>query len=88
MPFRKYWIILLLHLTCQGHLVSAKQLAEPTAVLNDEANHSVLSEDLLQQLKRRLPKNEFIRWLLKNLKSRYQLPLIVFMKGCMWAVFS
>jgi hypothetical protein len=70
MPFRKYWIILLLHLTCQGHLVFAKQLAEPTAVLND----SVLSEDLLQQLKGRLPKNEFIRWLLNCLFAMPQTP--------------
>jgi hypothetical protein len=74
MPFRRYWIILLLHLTCQVHLILAKQLTEPKEVLNDEVNNSVLSEDLPQQLKRKLPKNKFIRWLLNCLFTIPQIP--------------
>lgn len=69
MLLRRYWIILLLCLTCQVHSISAKPLTEPEEMLNDKANNALLSEDLPQQLRRKLPKNRFTQWLLNILFS-------------------
>jgi hypothetical protein len=74
MPFRRYWIILLLCLTCQVYPTSAKPLTEPEEVFDEEANHSAPSDDLPQRLERGLPKNELIKWLFNCLFTTPQTP--------------
>ena len=67
MPLRKYWIILLLYFICQVSLTWAKPLTKPEKLPNDKANNALLSEDLAQQLERKLPQNKFTQWLLNFL---------------------
>lgn len=67
MPLRKYWIILLLYFIGQVSVTLAKPLTKPKKVPDDKANNALLSEDLAQQLERKLLKNKFTQWLLNLL---------------------
>ena len=67
MALRVYWIILLCCLTCQVNLASAKEPTRHKEVPNDNTSNSLLSEDLVQQLIRRLPRNKPTQWLLNFL---------------------
>ena len=67
MPIRKYWIVVSFYLLCHTQLTSAKQLTDSDTILNDKVNNPVLSEDLAQQLSKKLPKSKFTLWLLNFL---------------------
>lgn len=77
MPLPKFWIVLLLYTI--PFLLSAKQLHVHEEVHNDAAGSTYLSaedtesiEDLVQLLRKHLPKNEFTKWLLNSLFTHPQ----------------
>ncbi|MCU0317922.1 MAG: hypothetical protein MUC61_01085 [Amoebophilaceae bacterium] len=76
MALRAYWIVLLLLccLACQLNLASAKEPSRCQEVPHDNHSNSPLSEDLVQQLTRRLPNNKLAQWLLDRLFTHPQAP--------------
>jgi hypothetical protein len=67
MTLRVYRIILLCCLICQVNLASAQEPTRHKEVPNDNTSNLLLSEDLVQQLTSRLPRNKLTQWLLNFL---------------------
>ncbi len=74
MSLRKSWIVLLICLTRAVPLLSAEQLTAHQEAYHDTANDALLSGDLVQQLRRRCPKNKFTQWLFNFLFTRPPAP--------------
>lgn len=75
MALRAYWIILLLCCpTCQFNLASAKEPCKHQEASHDSPGDLQVSEDLVQQLTRRLPNDKLAQWLLALLFTHPQAP--------------
>jgi hypothetical protein len=69
MSFRKSWIVLIGCLIHTAPLASAKQLSA-----HHTTNDALLSEDLVQKLRQKCPKNKLTEWLLSLLFTQPQAP--------------